>query len=300
MTAQTENPQKDINKNTDDEKIVSRRNFIKGTALAGAGAAAILQSETSDAHQVDAMNIKIPEEIPRTLDEAVKSANFPMTGAEVFAKFMKDEGVAGFFCCPGNYNMINAIAAEGIPSYGGRCEGNMTSAADGFSRVTGEIAATSGTEGPGFTNMIMNIGAANSARTPLLVIASNKTIGEDDTEHGIQTAYQQSQTDGLKKWGKRLITPNRIYEYAAYAFRQLKTGVPKPVHLDFPGEISRARFEEPGELQYYYDKTRYRTESKAHPNPADITKAVEMIQRAERPMIVASTGVFYDKLGTLC
>ena len=73
MTAQTENPQKDINKNTDDEKIVSRRNFIKGTALAGAGAAAILQSETSDAHQVDAMNIKIPEEIPRTLDEAVKS-----------------------------------------------------------------------------------------------------------------------------------------------------------------------------------------------------------------------------------
>ena len=80
------------------------------------------------------------------------------------------------------YNMINAIAAEGIPSYGGRCEGNMTSAADGFSRVTGEIAATSGTEGPGFTNMIMNIGAANSSRTPLLVIASNKTIGEDDTE----------------------------------------------------------------------------------------------------------------------
>ena len=171
----------------------------------------------------------------------------------------------------------------------------MTSAADGFTRVTGEIAATSGTEGPGFTNMIMNIGAANSSRTPLLVIASNKTIGEDDTEHGIQTAYQQSQTEGLKKWGKRLITPNRIYEYAAYAFRQLKTGVPKPVHLDFPGEISRARFEEPGELQYYYDKTRYRTESKAHPNPADISRAVEMIQRAERPMIVASTGVFYDK-----
>ncbi|HIN90435.1 MAG TPA: thiamine pyrophosphate-binding protein, partial [Porticoccaceae bacterium] len=172
---------------------------------------------------------------------------------------------------------------------------NMVSAADGFIRVTGEIAATSGTEGPGFTNMIMNIGAANAARSPLLVIASNKTIGEDDSEHGIQTAYQQSQTDGLKKWGKRLITPNRIYEYAAYAFRQLKTGVPKPVHLDFPGEISRARFEEPGELQYYYDKTRYRTESKAHPNPADISRAVEMIQRSQRPMIVASTGVFYDK-----
>lgn len=281
--------------NEESEKIVSRRSFIKGTAIAGAGAAAMLQSNSSEAQQPAAMDIKIPDEIPRTLAEAAKPANFPMSGAEVFAKFMSDEGVAGFFCCPGNYNMINAIAAEGIPSYGGRCEGNMTAAADAFTRVTGQIAATSGTEGPGFTNMIMNIGAANSSRTPLLVIASNKTIGEDDTERGIQTAYQQPQTEGLKKWGKRLITPNRIYEYSAYAFRQLKTGIPKPVHLDFPGEISRARFEEPGELQYYFDKTRYRTESKAHPNPADISKAVGMIQQAERPMIVASTGVFYDK-----
>ncbi|MDP6415231.1 MAG: thiamine pyrophosphate-binding protein, partial [Gammaproteobacteria bacterium] len=296
MTSHRDQQQETTEETTEqEEKVVSRRNFIKGTALAGAGAATMLQAEQGAAHEDDVTDIRIPEEIPRTLAEAAKPANFPMSGAEVFAKFCSDEGVAGFFCCPGNYNMINAIAAEGIPSYGGRCEGNMTSAADGFSRVTGEIAATSGTEGPGFTNMIMNIGAANSSRTPLLVIASNKTIGEDDTEHGIQTAYQQSQTDGLKKWGKRLITPNRIYEYAAYAFRELKTGVPKPVHLDFPGEISGARFDEPGELQYYYDKTRYRTESKPHPNPADISRAVDMIQRAERPMIVASTGVFYDK-----
>jgi thiamine pyrophosphate-dependent acetolactate synthase large subunit-like protein len=275
--------------------ILSRRDFIKTSALAGAGAAAVMQAPQASAHESAELNINIPEEIPRTLAEAAQPANFPMTGAEVFAKFCSDEGLAGFFCCPGNYNMINAIAAEGIPCYGGRTEGNMASAADGFSRVTGEIAATSGTEGPGFTNMIMNIGAANAARTPLLVIASNKTIGEDDTEHGIQTAYQQAQTEGLKKWGKRMITPNRIYEYSAYAFRQLKTGVPKPVHLDFPGEISGARFEEPGELQYYHDKTRYRTESRAHPDPADITRAVQMIAAAERPMIVASAGVFYDK-----
>ena len=295
--------------NTDKHQDLSRRHFIRQSALgagisaAGIGATGMLavaqaQAQTENANTPSATNkpgIKIPDEIPATMHEAAKPANFPMNGGEVFAKFCKDEGVAGFFCCPGNYEMINAIAAEGIPSYGGRGEGNMTSAADAFIRVTGEIAATSGTEGPGFTNMIMGIGSANAARTPLLVIASNKTIGEDDTEHGIQTAYQQPQTDGLKKWGKRIITPNRIYEYAAYAFRQLKTGVPKPVHLDFPGEVSRARFTEPGELKYYYDKTKYRTESKPHPAPADIRKAVEMIKQSQRPMIVASTGVFYDK-----
>ena len=100
---------------TAEQAKVSRRSFIKGTAIAGAGAAAILQSENSEAQDSNAAKIRIPDEIPKTLAEAAKPANFPMTGAEVFAKFCNDEGVAGFFCCPGNYNMINAIAAEGIP-----------------------------------------------------------------------------------------------------------------------------------------------------------------------------------------
>ena len=276
---------------------VSRRDFIQSAALT-AGAAA-LTAQAAEARTGDGatgkLPIRIPEEVTRTRSEAAKPANFPMDGAQVFAKFCKDEGLPALFCCPGNYAIINAIAAEGIPTYGGRTEGAMCSAADAFCRVTGEIAACSGTEGPGFTNMIMNIACANAARSPLLVLASNMTVSGDDTERRIQQAYQQPTTDGLKKYGKRLIDPNRIYEYAAYAFRQLKTGVPRPVHLDFPGEVSRARFKEPGELQFYYDKTRYRTESKPHPAPADIRKAVAMIEKAERPMIVASTGVFYAK-----
>jgi len=279
---------------------VTRRDFLGSSASVGAAAAAglVAQAASTNANAAaDAKSkpaIRPPDEM-KTRDEAIKPANFPMDGAQVFAKFCKDEGLAALFCCPGNYPIINAIAAEGIPTYGGRTEGSMCSAADAFSRVTGEIAACSGTEGPGFTNMIMNIGCANAARTPLLVLASNMTISGDDTERRIQQAYQQPTTEGLKKYGKRLIDPSRIYEYSAYAFRQLKTGVPRPVHLDFPGEVTRARFKEPGELQFYYDKTRYRTESKPHPSPADIRKAVEMIGKAQRPMIVASTGVFYSK-----
>ncbi len=57
---------------------------------------------------------------------------------------------------------------------------------------------------------------------------------------GIQDAYQQPTTEGLRKYGKRLITSSRIHEYAGYAFRQLRSGVPRPVHLDFPAEIASA------------------------------------------------------------
>jgi len=99
----------------------------------------------------------------------------------------------------------------------------------------------------------------------------------------------------MKKWGKRLITPNRVREYGAYAFRQLKSGVPGPVHLDFPKEVDGARFTDPSDLKDYYDKSKYRTESRPQPSHHDMAKVIDMITRAERPMIVAGQGVFQRK-----
>jgi len=218
-----------------------------------------------------------------------------MTGAEVFAQLCKKEGLAAMFCCPGNYTITHAVAAAGVPSYGGRTEGNMAAAADGYSRATGEVVACSGTEGPGFTNMITSIAAAYFARTPLLVLASNVQLSGEDREAGIQTMYQQPITEGIKKYGKRIILPNRVHEYGTYAFRQLKTGVPGPVHLDFPGEVARGRFTDAATLTDYYEAGKYRTESRAVPAAKDIAKAVDLIAKAERPMIIAGHGVFHRK-----
>ena len=220
---------------------------------------------------------------------------FPMTGAEVFAKACKGEGVGALFCCPGNYTVIHALASAGIPAFGGRHEGSMAHAADAFIRSTGELAIASGTEGPGFTDMICAIACANAARTPLLVVASNMAMGQEDTEAGIQLGYQQPTTEGLKKYGKRLINPRRVHEYTGYAFRQLKSGVPKPVHLDFPSEVAAAKFKDASELEFFHEKTHYRTESRPAPSSKDITKAIDMIKAAQRPMIVSSNGVFYRK-----
>ena len=272
---------------------VSRRRFVTGGAVAAAAAAGA-NAAASTTERRDT-GILVPSEVPSSLAESPKPAEFPMTGAQVFAKACKEEGLAALFCAPGNYTVINAIASEGIPCYGGRTEGMMCAAADGFARVTGEVAAASGTEGPGFTNMIMNIAAANAARSPLLVLASNMTLALEDTEQGIQRVYQQPTTEGMRKYGKRLINPERVHEYAGYAFRQLKSGVPRPVHLDFPGEVARRTFESPEDLRYFHGKSKYRTDSRPHPSPKDIAKAVAMLDKAERPIIVASAGVFYSK-----
>jgi thiamine pyrophosphate-dependent acetolactate synthase large subunit-like protein len=171
----------------------------------------------------------------------------------------------------------------------------MAHAADAFIRVTGEIAISSGTEGPGFTDMICAIACANAARTPMLVVASNMSLNQEDTEAGIQLGYHQPTTEGLKKYGKRLINPRRVHEYAGYAFRQLRSGVPKPVHLDFPAEVAAARFKDAEELEFFYDRSRYRTEARPYPAPKAIAAAIELIRKAQRPIIVSSNGVFYAK-----
>jgi thiamine pyrophosphate-dependent acetolactate synthase large subunit-like protein len=277
----------------------TRRMFILSSA-AGAGAMVANISGQAAAQDVPTAipSITIPKEIGESMNESPKPGVFEgkgMTGAEVFARLCKEEGLAALFCCPGNYTVINAIASAGVPAYGGRTEGSMCAAADGFSRATGEVTACSGTEGPGLTHMIMNIAAAAAARTPLLVLASNMQIEGDDREAFIQTGYQQPITTGMKKYGKRLIAPNRVWEYGAYAFRHLKTGVPGPVHLDFPGEVARARFTDAAELKDYYPKEKYRTESCPCPAPKEIEQAIGLITKSERPLLVAGQGVFQSQ-----
>ncbi|MBL8207909.1 MAG: thiamine pyrophosphate-binding protein [Blastocatellia bacterium] len=280
----------------DSQPDKTRRKFLTNSAAVVAAVGATTNVLASAVPEIQ--SIRIPKEIPAALAESPATTSFEgkgMTGAEVFAKLCKEEELAALFCCPGNYTVINAIAAAGVPAYGGRTEGAMCAAADGFSRVTGEVTATSGTEGPGFTHMIMNIAAANAARTPLLVLASNMQLAGEDREQFIQIAQQQPTTEGMKKYGKRIIAPNRVYEYGAYAFRQLKSGIPGPVHLDFPAETARARFTESSKLTDFYSKAKYRSESRAYPSPKEVEKAADMIAKAERPVLIAGQGVFSRK-----
>jgi len=281
---------------------VSRREFLAKSAIGAGATAALTAANAEPAAASDAAAnmapIRVADQFTTSLNETPIAFDFGdkgLSGAEVFARVCKMEGLAALFCCPGNYPMINAISATGIPAYGGRIEDIMCAAADGFSRVTGEVTATSGTEGPGFTNMIMSIASAQRAHSPVLVLASNMAMSNEDRIGGIQQMYQQPITEGIKKYGKRITIPNRIHEYAQHAFRELKSGVPGVVHLDFPSEVHGARFKDASELKDFWDVTKYRAECVAHPAPKDIAKAVDMIQKAERPMIVAGQGVFFHK-----
>jgi thiamine pyrophosphate-dependent acetolactate synthase large subunit-like protein len=268
-----------------------------GRAAVGetAGAAAVRAMAEKDAAD---SSLRVSRAVAESLASPARRAEFTgegVTGAQVFANLCQDENLAALFCAPGNYHIVGEIAQVGIPCYGGRTEGGMCSAADAFSRVTGEVVACSATEGPGLTHMIMNIAAANAANTPLLVLASNTRLAAEDNQKFIQFIYQQPLTEGIRKYGKRITMANRIYEYGSYAFRNLKSGVPSVVHLDFPQEIALARFKDPSELECHFGRERYRSDSRPYPSPKETKQAIDIINKAERPVLIAGHGVFLRK-----
>ena len=231
----------------------TRRSFLLSSAAgAGALAASMVETRNLQAAAVNIPSITIPKEIPESMNQPPKPGSFEgqgMTGAEVFAKLCKEEELAAMFCCPGNYTVINAIAAAGVPSYGGRSEGSMCAAADGFSRVTGEVTACSGTEGPGFTNMIMNIAAAAAARTPLLVLASNMQIARRRSrslhpdraaaadDHGDEKVRQAADRAGSRVGVRRVCLP------------QSEVGRAQPGPSGFSGRSGASPLQRSGEAE---------------------------------------------------
>src|SRR5262245_31064823 len=113
---------------TTDTPRLSRRNFLRKT-VTGAGATAAIAVAGQTAHAADP-SVAIPPEFAAAAAAPPSALEFPMTGAEVFARAVRQEGVAALFCCPGNYTVVHALASAGVPAFGGRHEGSMTHAAD--------------------------------------------------------------------------------------------------------------------------------------------------------------------------
>ena len=127
----------------------SRRAFMRQAALGGAGvtAAAFGTGRAAAAATEDAKPITVPVEFEKAKAAALPEVDFPMSGAQVFARACKKKGSRRSSAAPG----LRRHPRDRRHRHShllGRHEGSMCHAADAFCRATGEVAATSGTEGP--------------------------------------------------------------------------------------------------------------------------------------------------------
>lgn len=179
-----------------------------------------------------------------------------------------------------------------------RHEQGAAHAADGYARVTHKAGVCIATSGPGATNLVTGIANAYMDSSPMVAITgqvARSFIGKD--------AFQEADITGITlpitKHNYLVTDVAELARTVKEAFYIAQSGRPGPVLIDIPRNIQQE------EAEFVYpDKVNlpgYKFVSRGH--PAQIKKAVNLIDEAERPLIIAGRGVIisqaYDELKEL-
>ncbi len=214
-----------------------------------------------------------------------------VTGAHVLVRTLKQHGVDRIFgLCGDHVNAIfNACPDEDVVIVDVRHESGATHMADGWARVTGEPGVSVVTGGPGHTNSLTGIATAWMAGSPIIAISGMHDWGLRD-KGPLQEIDQVELVRPITKWARVVTDPARLAQYAAIAYREAVSGRPGPVHLTIPGDVLEATLED-SDIAI---PEPWRREPAAAPAAA-VEAALDSLRRAERPAIVAGSGIWWAR-----
>ncbi len=167
-----------------------------------------------------------------------------------------------------------------------RHEQGATHAAQGYARVTGRPGVVIVTSGPAATNTITGISDALMDSTPMVVIT-----GQVATPFLGFDAFQETDVVGITqpvtKWSYQIRSASDIPAAVARAFYIASTGRPGPVVLDLTKDA------QVGMTEFNYKKCDFIRSYCPVPaiNRDDLNTVADMINSAERPMILSGHGV---------
>jgi acetolactate synthase-1/2/3 large subunit len=211
-----------------------------------------------------------------------------MTGGEALARQLVREGVKVVFGLPGVqlYGALAGLRDERVRFITTRHEQATTYMADGYARAGGEggFGTALVVPGPGLLNAAAGLSTAYSASSPVLMLCGQvpkRYIGRDvGVLHEVND--QMEAIAPVTKWRRRVLEVSDVPAAVRAAVRQLKSGRPRPVHLEFPPDV----LEEEGDATLLPPAE---TDRVAAPE-ALVVRAAEMLLAAQRPVIYAGGG----------
>jgi acetolactate synthase-1/2/3 large subunit len=158
-----------------------------------------------------------------------------------------------------------------------------------LSGKAGVCAAASG--GNGLTNMVSGMLEAYSACLPIITLVGRWGGSIPSQEHEGMGAFAECDNVGvmrpITKWSAHVPRAERMPWFMHRAFSIAYNGRPGPVFLEVPGDVMKACVEMPR----YKPITRIRTRG----DPDRIGKAVNLLIKAKRPIIVSGGGVILSR-----
>jgi thiamine pyrophosphate-dependent acetolactate synthase large subunit-like protein len=217
-----------------------------------------------------------------------------ITGSELLAKSLKAQGMDTLFYLMGGpmLETESACIKLGVRAIDSRHEQGAAMMAHAYSRLTRRPGVCMASSGPGTINMATGVANAFVDAAPLVAVGGTSPrvyFGMD----AFQEVDQLSLYKPITKWATRILDAKRIPDVVATAFRQATSGRPGPVFLDLPGDVLGEVVEESSVPM----PAHWRPAPRAHGDPAAISEAIALLSRAERPLIVAGSGVWWSDAG---
>ncbi len=211
-----------------------------------------------------------------------------ISGGHIVAKFLKEvEDIDTVFGLPGGHidRIFDGLFEFGINLIDVRHEQSAAMAAHSWSIYKNRPGVCVVTAGPGFTNAITGIVNARMENAPLVILCG--TSPRRDWEIGaLQDMDQKAMIASTVKWQATCHDIKRIPEYLSNAFRIASSGRPGPVFLELIPDILNISVEE-NELEVFKKGT---CTSSFVPAQSDMDKAVELINGAEKPLVLGGSG----------
>jgi tartronate-semialdehyde synthase len=211
-----------------------------------------------------------------------------MRAIEAAVRVMLKEGVTAAFGLPGA--AINPLYAAmrkigGIDHVLARHVEGASHMAEGYTRAkAGNIGVCIGTSGPAGTDMITGLYSASADSIPILCItgqAPRARLYKED----FQAVDIESIAKPVTKWAVTVREPAQVPRAFQQAFHLMRSGRPGPVLIDLPFDVQM------GEIEFDFDTYESLPVYKPRATRAQIEKALAMVNRAERPVIVAGGGI---------
>jgi acetolactate synthase-1/2/3 large subunit len=210
-------------------------------------------------------------------------------GGKLAARALKQAGVECIFTLSGGHVMAiyDGCLDEGIKVIDVRHEQAAVHAADAWSRLNpGKIGCAVLTAGPGVTDGVTGVANAWRANSPILVIGGQGPF--NNLRRGsLQEMDHVAVMKPITKWADTCYATERIPEYIEMGIRHAVSGNPGPSFLEIPMDVLGTEVE--------WDDIRFpkiRTVPPlVMPAQSDIDEALEILARAERPVMMVGTSV---------
>lgn len=209
-------------------------------------------------------------------------------GAELFSQMLKQLGVTHVFTLVGDHlnEVLQILDRDGFRIVDTRHESAAVHMADGWARMSGRLAVSLVTGGPGHINSIAGIATAQATGVPLLAVS-----GQSDSKlrdrNGFQDMDQLGLTRAAAKYCASPASAEQIPFYVREAYRAATTGRPGAAHLSIAVNHFTDHVEKVAPL------TGSISEHRPGPGASDVARVVEILQAAERPAVIAGSGCFW-------